>query len=186
MVAMELQRWASPVVAAIVLAGLGLFALLRAAPRVTIPAGTRAPMIENETWLNSPRLTPKDLEGKVVVVEFWTFACINCIRTVPAVRRLHETYAPKGVVVIGVHSPELDEEKDLANVKQAVEKQGITWPVAIDDDFRTWRAFENRYWPAIYVVDRKGVVRYSHVGELHVDTGRWREVVSTIDRLLAE
>ena len=151
-----------------------------------IAAGTNAPRIENETWLNGPRLTPKDLEGKVVVVEFWTFACINCIHTVPAVAKLHETYAPKGVVVIGVHSPELDEEKDLGNVKQAVERLGVTWPVAVDDDYRTWRAFGNRYWPAIYLLDRKGAVRYSHVGELHVGTGPWREVTETIDRLLAE
>jgi thiol-disulfide isomerase/thioredoxin len=170
---MDLVRWAPAAVAALALAGM-------------IAAGTKAPRIENETWLNGPRLTPKDLEGKVVVVEFWTFACINCIHTVPAVAKLHETYAPKGVVVIGVHSPELDEEKDLGNVKQAVERLGVTWPVAIDDDYRTWRAFGNRYWPAIYLLDRKGGVRYSHVGELHVGTGPWREVTETIDRLLAE
>jgi thiol-disulfide isomerase/thioredoxin len=170
---MDLLKWAAMGVAAIVIAGL-------------VPAGPKAPRIENETWLNGPRLAPADLEGKVVVVEFWTFACINCIRTVPAVSRLHDTYAGKGVVVIGVHSPELDEEKDLANVKRAVARLGITYPVAIDGDYRTWRAFENHYWPAIYLLDRKGVIRYKHEGELHVGTAPWKEVTATIDRLLAE
>lgn len=170
---MELLKWGMAGLAAIAIAGL-------------LPAGTKTPRIENETWLNGPRLTAKDLEGKVVVVEFWTFACINCIRTVPAVSRLHETYAGKGVLVIGVHSPELDEEKDLASVKEAITRLGITYPVAIDDDYRTWRAFGNRYWPAIYVLDKKGAVRYSHVGELHVGTGPWQEVTGSIDRLLAE
>ena len=116
-------------------------------------------------WLNSPPLTAKQLKGKVVLVDFWTYSCINCIRTIPHVKALYERYAKDGLVVIGVHSPEFAFEKDLGNVRKAVADFGIHYAVAIDNDWTIWRAFSNRYWPAQYLADAKGRIRYHHFGE---------------------
>ena len=116
-------------------------------------------------WLNSPPLTREQLKGKVVLVDFWTYSCINCIRTIPHVRALHERYAKDGLVVIGVHTPEFAFERDLGNVRKAVGDFGIRYPVAIDNDWTIWRAFDNRYWPAHYLADAKGRIRYHHFGE---------------------
>ena len=125
-------------------------------------------------WINSKQLTAKELKGKVVLVDFWDYSCINCIRAVPYVRAWAEKYKDSGLVVIGVHTPEFDFEKEMANVQKAVQKFGITYPVALDSDYKIWNAFHNQYWPAEYFIDAKGKVRYEHFGEGDYDQSeRW-------------
>jgi len=121
------------------------------------------------TWLNSPPLDAAALKGKVVLVDFWTYSCINCLRTVPYVRAWAEKYKDQGLVVIGVHAPEFAFEKDVDNVKKAVADLKITYPVAIDNNYAIWRSFDNNYWPAHYFIDAKGQIRYHHFGEGDTD-----------------
>ena len=116
-------------------------------------------------WLNSPPLTPEALKGKVVVVDFWTYSCINCLRSIPYVRAWAEKYKDQGLVVIGVHTPEFAFEKNIDNVKKAVADLKIGFPVAIDNDYAIWRAFKNRYWPADYFIDAQGRIRDHSFGE---------------------
>ena len=118
-----------------------------------------------QAWINSEPITIASLRGKVVLVEFWTFACINCIHVQPHVNAWYERYASEGLVVIGVHTPELSFERDLANVRDAVAKAGIRYPVAVDPGFATWNAYRNNYWPALYFIGRDGRIRHTHVGE---------------------
>lgn len=125
-------------------------------------------------WINSAPLTAKQLKGKVVLVDFWDYSCINCIRAIPYIRAWAEKYKDSGLVVIGVHTPEFDIEKQLPNVQKAVDKFGITYPVALDNDQKIWNAFHNEYWPAHYFIDAKGKVRYEHFGEGDYDQSeRW-------------
>lgn len=116
-------------------------------------------------WLNSAPLPPPALAGKVVLYDFWTFGCVNCQHTLPAVKAWHARYAADGLVVLSIHTPEFASEAVPANVAAAVRDQGITYPVALDADRSVWRAFENHYWPAFFLYDRDGRPRYSHVGE---------------------
>ena len=132
-------------------------------------------------WLNSPPLTREQLKGKVVLIDFWTYSCINCIRTVPYVRTWAEKYRDKGLVVIGVHSPEFAFERDPVNVRKAAADLGIRYPVALDNNLVIWRAFNNRYWPAHYLADAKGRIRYHHFGE-----GKTDETEAAIRSLLIE
>lgn len=118
-----------------------------------------------ERWFNSPPLTMAGLKGKVVLVEFWTYGCINCVRVMPHVKQWHQRYHDQGLVVVGVHTPEYNEERSVANVKAAIERFDIEYPVAQDNGYRTWDAYGNRYWPALYLVDRDGKVVYRHYGE---------------------
>lgn len=127
--------------------------------------GPPAPPIEVEGWLNSDPLTPEDLEGQVVIYDFWTYSCVNCIRTMPYLRAWYERYRDDGLQIIGVHSPEFEFEKIAENVERASEENGVTWPVALDDEMATWDNFANRYWPAKYVYDRDGLLRFTHFGE---------------------
>ncbi|GGG96017.1 thioredoxin family protein [Silvibacterium dinghuense] len=120
-------------------------------------------------WLNSKPLTAKDLKGKVVLVDFWDYSCINCIRSVPYIRAWADKYKDSGLVVIGVHAPEFDVEKLMPNVERAVQKFHITYPVAVDNDRKIWYAFNNQYWPAHYLFDAKGRLRYQHFGEGEYD-----------------
>ncbi|MGX1740336.1 cytochrome c biogenesis protein DipZ [Bosea sp. NPDC055353] len=117
------------------------------------------------SWLNTAPLKAGDLQGKVVLVNFWTYSCINCIRTLPYVRAWAEKYRDQGLVVVGVHTPEFAFEKKVENIRQAVSRFGISYPVAVDNDFRIWRAFRNSYWPAIYLVDAQGRIRHIQFGE---------------------
>ncbi|MCB4769461.1 cytochrome c biogenesis protein DipZ [Ancylobacter sp. Lp-2] len=133
------------------------------------------------SWLNSAPLSAEALRGKVVLVDFWTYSCINCIRTLPYIRAWADKYKDQGLVVIGVHSPEFAFEKKLDNVKEAVRDFGITYPVAVDSDFNIWRAFGNNYWPALYVVDAEGRIRYHQFGE-----GGYARSERVIQDLLAE
>ncbi|MBD2494624.1 thioredoxin family protein [Nostoc sp. FACHB-280] len=116
-------------------------------------------------WLNSSPLTTADLKGSVVLVQFWTFACINCQRTLPYVTRWHQEYADKGLKIVGVHTPEFAYEKVVNNVKQALKKHKINYAVPIDNEFQTWNAYKNEYWPHLFLADRQGVIRYDHIGE---------------------
>lgn len=127
--------------------------------------GVMPPLTGATTWINTPPLTTEQLRGKVVVVDFWTYSCINCIRSIPYVRAWAEKYKDKGLVVIGVHTPEFAFEKSEANVRQNIQRLGITYPVAMDNDFAIWRAFKNQYWPAHYFIDAKGRIRHHHFGE---------------------
>jgi thiol-disulfide isomerase/thioredoxin len=132
-------------------------------------------------WINSKPLTAKDFKGKVVLVDFWDYSCINCIRAVPYVRAWAEKYKDSGLVVIGVHTPEFDFEKQLPNVQKAVQKFNMSYPIALDSNYNIWDAFENQYWPAEYFIDAKGKVRYEHFGEGDYDQSeRW------IQKLLTE
>lgn len=132
-------------------------------------------------WINTPPLSMANLKGKVVLVDFWTYTCINCIRTFPYLKSWHQKYADKGLVIVGVHTPEFEFEKDLSNVKKAVNDFGITYPVVQDNDYSTWRAYNNRYWPAKYLVDKDGQIRYTHFGE-----GQYDETEKIIQDLLKE
>lgn len=126
------------------------------------------------SWINSPPLTAKQLKGKVVLVDFWDYSCINCIRALPYVRAWAEKYKDSGLVVIGVHAPEFEIEKQTANVQRAVTKFGITYPVALDNNYAIWNAFHNQFWPAHYFIDATGKVRYEHFGEGEYDQSeRW-------------
>ncbi len=132
-------------------------------------------------WMNSPPLTAAQLKGKVVLIDFWTYSCINCIRAIPHVRALYDRYAKNGLVIIGVHSPEFAFERDPANVRQAIADLGIRYPVAVDNKLAVWRAFDNRYWPAQYLADAKGRIRYHHFGE-----GSEAETEAAVRTLLTE
>ncbi len=117
-------------------------------------------------WLNSePIGSLEDLKGRVVLVKFWTFACVNCIHTLPHVQNWHEKYADEGLSILGIHSPEFAYERKLENVQASAEEYGLTFPIALDNDFKTWRSFNNRYWPAFYLLDTHGNVVYKHFGQ---------------------
>ena len=120
-------------------------------------------------WVNSPPLTMAQLKGKVVLVDFWAYSCINCLRTLPYLNRWAKDYKDNGLVVIGVHAPEFKFEQDIKNVTAAVSRLGITYPVAQDNQMKTWEAFHNEYWPEEYLIDRNGHIVYSHAGEGHYD-----------------
>jgi thiol-disulfide isomerase/thioredoxin len=130
-------------------------------------------------WLNSEPLTAEGLRGRVVLVDFWTYSCVNWLRTLPYVRAWHERYRDSGLVVVGVHAPEFGFEHDLGNVRRATGELDVGYPVVIDNDFTIWRAFENRYWPAAYLVDRDGRVRFHTFGE-----GAYEETERAIQQLL--
>lgn len=132
-------------------------------------------------WLNSPPLTAESLRGKVVLVDFWTYSCINCLRTLPYVKAWAEKYRDQGLMVIGVHAPEFAFERDISNVTKEAKKLGVTYPIAIDNNFTLWRAFNNNYWPAHYFIDANGHIRYTHFGE-----GQYAESERVIQELLRQ
>ncbi|HEY9827043.1 MAG TPA: thioredoxin family protein [Stenomitos sp.] len=121
-------------------------------------------------WLNTAPLNVAQLKGKVVLVQFWTFACINCQRTLPYLVQWHQRYGSQGLQIIGVHTPEFAFERETGNVKQALTQHHIAYPVAIDNDYKTWNAYRNGYWPHLFLADRHGILRYDHVGEGAYDT----------------
>ncbi|GAB2803311.1 thioredoxin family protein [Dyella kyungheensis] len=132
----------------------------------TPAANSTAPGFDGATrWFNSPPLSMQSLRGKVVLVEFWTRECINCVHVLPHTKALYDRYAADGLVVVGVHTPEYDEERDASALKDAIGALDIKYPVAMDNDYRIWNAYGNRFWPAIYLIDREGHVVYRHVGE---------------------
>lgn len=143
--------------------------------------GMKAPDITSPTWLNSEPLRLANLKGNVVLVEFWTFGCYNCRNVEPYVKQWHETYADQGFVIIGVHSPEFSHEREIERVRRYIKDHDIRFAVPIDNDFSTWNAYGNRYWPAMYLIDKRGVIRHVRIGE-----GGYRETEQMIQSLLAE
>ena len=146
------------------------------------PLGKDAPDFRGiHRWINTEPLSVEELRGKVVLVDFWTYTCINCIRTLPYLKDWHDKYADSGLVIVGVHSPEFEFEKLTGNVTVQAAKLGVDYPIAQDNDFETWRAYKNNYWPAKYLVDKEGVVRYNHFGE-----GAYLETEEKIRELLLD
>ena len=131
----------------------------------SLPDDGPAPALAADGWINSPPLGASALKGKVVLYDFWTYSCINCVRTFPYIHAWYDRYRRDGLVVVGIHSPEFDFEKVRSNVVGATRRLHVTWPVALDPDMTIWNAFQNRYWPADYVADRLGQLRYAHFGE---------------------
>jgi len=133
-------------------------------------------------YLNTtPEQLKEEMKGKVILYDIWTYSCINCIRTLPYITAWNEKYSDEGLLIIGIHSPEFEFEKDKRNVEAAIQKYGITYPVVMDNDWETWKAFENRYWPRKYVADHEGYIRYDHIGE-----GNYQETEKIIQQLLEE
>jgi thiol-disulfide isomerase/thioredoxin len=143
--------------------------------------GRPAPEIAHGDWLNSKPLTLSELRGRVVLLEFWTFGCHNCRNTLPAVKAWHKKFANERFTVIGVHSPEFEYEKKLENVKRRTVDLGVEYPVVTDNRFETWTAYHQRYWPVMYLIDKKGRIRYVSIGE-----GAYDETEKEIERLLRE
>ena len=143
---------------------------------------SRLPDFDGATgWLNSPPLAAEDLRGNVVLVDFWTYTCINWLRTLGYIRAWADKYAGQGLVVVGVHTPEFPFERDLDNVRQAVEDMAVEYPVALDSDYAIWRAFGNRYWPAVYIADAEGRIRHHQFGE-----GGYEECERVVQQLLRD
>lgn len=141
-----------------------------------------APELTNDTWLNvDAPLRLADLHGKVVIVEMWTFGCINCQNVMPSLKEWHNQYKEAGLVIIGNHFPEFSYERDLENLKNAIVQNDIQYAVAQDNDGATWQAYKNIYWPALYLIDKQGHIRYIHIGE-----GNYKETEQNIQALLAE
>jgi thiol-disulfide isomerase/thioredoxin len=159
--------------------GVSTLAAERADLTMQVAEATAPNFVGISRWFNSQPLNLSDLRGKVVLVDFWTYGCYNCVNTLPYVTRLYETYKGKGLVVIGVHTPEFPFEHSAANVQAALKRHGITYPVAQDNDSATWDAWRNRYWPAQYIVDQKGHVVFGHAGE-----GSYDEIERTVRQLL--
>ena len=155
----------------------------RSVPAVAqLPFESQVPFLSGATdWLNSPPLNPAGLRGKVVLIDFWTYTCINWLRTLPYVRAWAEKYKDHGLVVIGVHTPEFGFERDSENVRRATKEMRVEYPIAIDNEYAIWDAFDNHYWPALYFVDAQGHIRHHHFGE-----GDYDQSEAILQRLLAE
>ena len=164
---------------------LGASAALPLAATAAAPAlfdhGPAAEFTGIDQWLNSPALTMAGLRGKVVLVDFWTYSCINCLRTLPYVNRWAEKYGSRGLVVVGVHTPEFPFERSTPNVQTAMKRFGVKHPVAQDNRYATWKAYSNQYWPAEYLVDKRGHIVRKHFGE-----GGYAEMEEAIRVLLAQ
>ncbi len=168
-------------VAAAVVAPAFTHAAGPAVQAATLPDFGAAPEFTGiERWLNSQPLTLAQLRGRVVLVDFWTYACINCIRTLPHVNRWAELYTPQGLTVVGVHTPEFPFERTTRNVEVAMRRHGVKHPVAQDNRYGTWKAYSNQYWPAAYLIDAQGRIRYKHFGE-----GEYERTEAVIRALLA-
>ena len=146
---------------------------------VSLGKNIPAAEIISPTWINSEPLKMEDLRGKVVMVEFWTFGCWNCRNIEPYVKEWHQKYAKDGLIVIAVHSPEFSYEKEVDKVKTYVQENNIPYAVPIDNEFRNWRRYHNRYWPTLYVIDKKGIIQYTRIGE-----GAYEQTEQAIQRLL--
>ena len=143
-------------------------------------AGNAAPnFVGISKWFNTEPLGISDLRGKVVLVDFWTYGCYNCVNTLPSVTKLYETYKDKGLVVVGIHTPEFPFERSAGNVQAALKRHGIVYPVAQDNDSRTWNAYRNQYWPSQYIIDQNGKIVFQHDGE-----GQYEQIDRTVAKLL--
>ena len=155
---------------------------MRGLHRAELPVEGHIPSLDGATgWLNSDPLTPYQLRGKVVLVSFWTYSCVNWLRTLPYLRAWAGKYGDDGLVVVGVHTPEFGFEADIDNVRQAAQAMGVQYPIVLDSDYAIWRAFDNHYWPALYVIDHEGRIRHHQFGE-----GDYERSEMVLQRLLAE
>jgi thiol-disulfide isomerase/thioredoxin len=167
------------------LAGASLPGISGEAPRAQVPfavaaAQDNAPNFTGiSNWFNSKPLNISDLRGKVVLVDFWTYGCVNCVNTLPHVTELYAKYRDRGLVVVGIHTPEFPFEHSASNVQAALKRHGITYPVGQDNESQTWNAYRNQYWPAQYIVDQNGKIVFQHDGE-----GQYEQIDRTIARLL--
>jgi thiol-disulfide isomerase/thioredoxin len=161
-------------------ASLVLGSAAQAAPKA--PEFTHASQVD---WLNSKPLRLSQLRGKVVLIEFWAFECVNCRRTQPWLHAIQQRYADKDFVIVSVHTPELPKERALANVRAAVTEQRITNPVMMDGDYSYWNAMKNQYWPAFYLIDKRGRIAARSIGEMHVGQARAAELEQAIEEQLA-
>ena len=153
-----------------------------AGDRIILPVEGRLASFDGATtWLNSERLTPEGLRGRVVLVDFWTYTCVNWLRTLPYVRAWAKKYEDAGLTVVGVHTPEFGFERDLDNVIKQSGKLGVEFPVAVDSDYAVWRAFSNHFWPAVYIADAEGQIRHHHFGE-----GEYAQTEMVIQQLLLD
>jgi thiol-disulfide isomerase/thioredoxin len=151
-------------------AGGAMMAMAPKGAGAALPAeGPMPPLTGAVAWLNSPPLTAEGLRGKVVLIDFWTYSCINCLRELPYVKAWASRYGPAGLVIIGVHTPEFAFERVVGNVQKAIKDLGVTYPVAVDSDYKIWSAFNNQYWPALYFIDAAGTIRHHHFGEGEYD-----------------
>jgi len=166
------------IIIGLVIAG-GLAALPRYQDKQNI--NQPAPEIKASTWLNSQPLSLQTLKGKVVMVEFWTYGCYNCVNVQPYLKDWYRKYKQAGFELVAVHSPEFSHERDIQNVQNYVARNNIVYPVVIDNDFKIWRSYANRYWPAMYLIDKDGRIRYRHFGE-----GAYAQTEQMIKALLAE
>lgn len=165
-----------------VLAASRAAALASPLSRVEAPATGAAPDFTGiDHWLNGPPQSLAQLRGKVVLVDFWTYTCINCIHTLPYVERWHEKYHAQGLAVIGVHTPEYPFERSTDKVRDAARRFGLTYPIAQDNEYATWRAYGNQYWPAFYLIDRSGHIVYRQFGE-----GDYEKTEAEIEKLIAQ
>ena len=165
-----------------------LFAVIVAGCGRAPHAGTTRPAPEfvgTGEWINSPPLTMAGLRGKVVLVEFWAFECVNCRNTQPWLHAIQQRYADKDFVIVSVHTPELPEERSIANVRAAVSEQKITNPVMVDGDYSYWNAMKNQFWPAFYLIDKRGRIAARAIGEMHVGQARAAELEREIEEQLA-
>ena len=170
-------------------AGAAIAALIWAIPQQSLSKSTRVPEFTHRAakdWLNSAPLSLESLRGKAVLVEFWTFDCINCRRSIPWMKAVQARFTGQDLQIVAVHTPELAHEKQLKNVVAAVSKLGITYPVMIDLDYSYWNALDNRYWPAFYLIDKRGVLREIAIGELHVGESRARSFEQHIASAVSE
>ncbi len=176
------MRWLMRTISAFFAVGLGISLSMQAQNDSSLPVLYDAPELHDGIWLNSEvPLKLANLRGNVVLLEMWTFDCINCIRTLPYVQEWHEAYADEGLIVIGNHYPEFGYERELANLRASLQRHEISYPILQDNDRETWSAYRNRYWPTIYLIDKWGQVRYVHIGE-----GRYNRTEENIEVLLAE
>ena len=161
----------------------GIATVTEPSSSVNVPAkdGPTAPEFAPGTWINSDPLTLKKLHGRVVLIEFWTFGCYNCRNTLPYVKRWDEHYRDKGFTVVGVHSPGLEEERVIDSVRRETASLGIRYPVVTDNDYATWKAYNVEAWPTVFILDKEGRIRSTHVGE-----GAYEEEEGLIQKLLAE
>src|SRR5262245_18626058 len=162
------------------LSAVALAAAARTAPKA--PEFTHSSQAE---WLNSKPLRLSQLRGKVVLIEFWAFECVNCRNTQPWLHAIQQRYADKDFMIVSVHTPELPEERSIANVRAAIAEQQITNPVMVDGDYTYWKALDNQYWPAFYVVDKRGSIAAHAIGEMHVGQARAAELERAIEEQLA-
>jgi thiol-disulfide isomerase/thioredoxin len=166
-----------------VVSAVGAAKVADSAEELLIPAKNAqpAPEFSKGEWINSAPLNLAEMRGQVVVVDFWTFGCYNCRNTLPALKHLNGSYKDRGLTIVGVHTPEVEREKRLENIRREVAALGIVYPVVTDNDYNTWRAFGVEAWPTVFILDKQGRVRYKHIGE-----GAYEEQESVIKRLLAD